>query len=225
MRPRPRRRAWITAAIVVLSVTLLGTAGWLVGFSSVLATSRVTVSGARVVDARQVRAVAAVPIGRPMVRQDVDRIAANVATLPPVRSVQVRRKWPKTIEIAVVERTPMLAVRQPTGLLLIDRSGVGYQTVSDLPDGVVLAEVNPTYQVLTVAVGEVAAALPPKLERRVEQIEASSTSDIALVLKSGVRVEWGSATDSTLKATITTALLKRSPRTIDVSAPHSPATT
>ena len=44
------------------------------------------------------------------------------------------------------------------------------------------------------------------------------------MLKSGIKVNWGSAADSPLKAQIVEALLKREPAaTIDVSSPHTPA--
>ena len=43
------------------------------------------------------------------------------------------------------------------------------------------------------------------------------------MLKSGVRVNWGSSADSPLKADIVIALLKRKPTaSIDVSSPHNP---
>jgi len=197
----------------------------MVGFSSVLATTTVTVTGERVLSGDQVRAAGSVPLGRPLARQDLDRIAGAVAQLPPVRSVQVERRWPHTVAIRVVERTPVLAVRQPDGLLLLDRDGVGYQTVDTRPDGVVSAHVNPSYRELVVDVAEVAAALPRKLKTDVASIDASSPSGITVVLESGLRVTWGTSQDSALKAQITEALRERRPATIDVSAPHNPATT
>ena len=52
-------------------------------------------------------------------------------------------KWPNTITVAVVERRPVIAVRQPEGYVLVDKSGVAYQTQHVLPPEVLLAVVNP----------------------------------------------------------------------------------
>lgn len=219
---RPRRRVW-TMVLVGLLALLLAGGLWVVGFSSVLATTTVVVSGVDVLSKAEVREAARVPLGRPLARQDLDRVARGVAELRPVRSVSVDRRWPHTIVIRVVERTPTIAVRQPDGLLLLDRFGVGYQTVTKVPDGVVRAEIDPSYSALAVDVAEVVTALPAKLKADVEVIEARSPPAIVLVLDSGVRVVWGTAAESELKATITRALLERKPKQIDVSAPHNPA--
>lgn len=213
---------WLLAGLLVL----LGAAAvYVVGFSSVFATAAVTVRGEHVLTSAEVRSAAQVPLGRPLARQDLDRIAASVAELRPVRIVRVERQWPHTIAVRVVERTPVLAVRQPDGLLLLDRDGVGYQTVPTLPDGVVRAHVNPTYTALVVDVAEVAAALPKKLKADVSSIDARSPASITLVLDSGIRITWGTSEESALKAEITGTLLERKPQTVDVSAPHNPATT
>lgn len=223
-RRRGRRRIWLWA-LAGLLVLLGAAAAYVVGYSSMFATTAVTVRGEHVLSNAEVRSAAQVPLGRPLARQDVDRIAANVAQLRPVRMVRVEREWPHTIAVRVVERTPVLGVWQPDGLLLLDREGVGYQTVPARPDGVVRADVDPTYTALVADVADVAAALPKKLKADVESIEARSPTGITVVLDSGLRVTWGSSDESALKAEITLALLERRPQTINVSAPHNPATT
>ena len=223
---KPRRRRWrlLLGAVTALVVLLVAAGGWLVGYSSWLSTRSVTVQGARVATPQQVLQAADVPVGVPLARQDVFGIADRAAALPAVETVRVERSWPDTITISVTERTAVLAVRQPDGLLLVDRYGVGFHTVASLPAEVVLAQVDPDRQALLVDVGAVAAALPPALQRKVARIQAASPAAITLVLKSGARVTWGGPADSDLKARVTSALLKRNPRAIDVSSPHTPAT-
>ena len=223
---KPRRRRWrlLLGAVVALVVLLIAAGGWLIGYSSWLSTQSVTVQGARVATPQQVLQAADVPVGVPLARQDLAGIARRVAAVPAVETVHVERGWPDTVAISVTERTAVLAVRQPDGLLLMDRHGVGFDTVASLPAGVVLAEVDPDRQALLVDVGAVASALPPALQRKVARIQAASPAAITLVLKSGVQVTWGGPGDSQLKARVTSALLKRNPRAIDVSAPHTPAT-
>lgn len=222
-RRRSRRRALLRAGIVLLVLLLVAAAGWLVVFSSVFAARHVTVAGQHHVSAAQVRTAAAVPLGRPLARQDLDGIAARAATLPQVDSVRVVRDWPNTVAVTVVERQPLLAVLQPDGYALVDGRGVAYETSAAIPDGVLRADADPTAGPLLVQLGIVAKALPEGLRGRVVRLQATSADDITVDLRGGLTVHWGDASESPLKAQIVTALRKKASTSIDVSAPHTPA--
>ncbi len=210
------------AAVILLAVVAGG--GWLLGFSSVLATDRVVVLGTRRVPTSEVVAAAAVPLGLSLVRQDLTAIAQRATTVPAVESAVVRREWPDTIVVSVVERAPVIGVREIDGWLLIDRQGVGFETRPTLPPGVIQADVRSGDLPRLRDVGSVAGALPETLAKKVDRIEAPSRDSITLRLTSGLVVTWGSVADSPLKAEVVGALLKRKPsQSIDVSSPHSPA--
>ena len=211
------------AVALILALGVLAGAGWLVGFSPVLAVERVEVTGARRLAASSVRGAAAVPLGVPLARQDLTVIAGRVSSLPQIESADVSRRWPNTIRIAVVERRPVLGVRQPEGFVLIDSHGVAFEWHPSLPTGVLPADVDPTNVAVLVEVGTIVAAMPAALRGRVERLMATSRSSVTVVLSDGVRVNWGTGADSALKADIVLALLKRKPSTIDVSSPHNPA--
>lgn len=220
-----RRRGLIRLAVVLLVLGLIAGGLWLAFFSATLSARQVAVRGERELTADQVRAAAAVELGRPMLRQDVKDIATRTVTLPAVESASVTRSWPNTITITVVERRPLLAVRQPYGFLLVDKSGVGFRTSPSVPNGVSLVDANPDNRPLLTDLGAVAKALPDKVSSRVTTMRATSPDDITLVLKSGVTVRWGNSSESKLKADIVTVLVKKHPRTsIDVSSPHNPTT-
>jgi cell division protein FtsQ len=209
------------ALLLVLAV--LAGAGWLVGFSPILAVDRVEVRGAHRLTASSVRQAAAVPLGVPLARQDLAAIAGRVGSLPQIESAQVSRKWPNTIRVVVVERQPVLAVRQPEGFVLIDIRGVAFEARPTMPSGVLPADVDPSNVAVLREAGTIAAAMPAALRGRVERLRATSRSSVTVVLRSGVQVNWGTAADSALKADIVLALLKRKPSAIDVSSPHNPA--
>ena len=215
------RRAIIVTAIVVV---LLAASGWVVYGSSFLATDRVAVHGARQVSVDQVVAVTQVPLGRPLARQDVEAIARRATTLPAVRSATVERRWPHTLLVTVVERQPLLAVRQPGGFIIVDREGVAYESRVNRPARAVIADVNPEAVGLLAQVGEVASAFPAALESKVATVRATNVDDIEVVLESGIVVRWGTPVESPLKAQLVLALLKERPKvSIDVSSPHNPA--
>jgi len=221
---RSRRRKVLAFTSIALVLALLGVSVWGVYFSTALVTKRVSVIGTHDLSPMQVSVAAQIPLGVPLARQDLDAIAARTTTLPPVESAAVTRDWPSTIRITVVERRPVLAIRQPNGFVVVDKSGIAYETKPVLPRGVSLAEVNPGDAPLLSEVAIVATALPKKLRGIVDRITANNRDNIVLVLESGRTVTWGSSSDSALKAQVVTALHKRKPKSsIDVSSPHNPA--
>jgi cell division protein FtsQ len=221
---RSRRRKALALVAIMLVLALLGGSLWTMYFSTVLVTKRVNVIGTSELTAAQVSLAAQVPLGVPLARQDLDAITQRTTALPAVETATVIRDWPSTITVTVVERRPILGVRQPDGYVIVDKSGVAYETRQVLPRRVVLAVVNPGDKLLLTEMATVAAALPSKLRGSVDRMTASNRDAIALVLESGQTVTWGGSSDSKLKAQIVTALLKRKPNSaIDVSSPHNPA--
>ena len=193
-------------------------------FSPLLVVRQVTVSGHQQLRSDQVVAAAQVPMGTPLARQDVAAIARRATTLPAVQAASVSRRWPDTITVTVTERRALLAVRQPGGFALVDPEGVAFAESASLPDGVVLARGEPGRSGAAATGGygrgrPVRRSGPPGLGGRRDRRRADQ-----LKLKSGVTVNWGSATDSALKAEIVTALLEGGrAASIDVSSPHNPA--
>jgi cell division protein FtsQ len=222
-RRRSLRRRLLRGAVAGAVLVVLAVLVWLLAASPVLAAKQVTVVGQRELSAQQVRDAAAVPLGVPLLRQDLDAIARRATTLPQVASARVQRHWPSTITVAVTERRPLLAILQPDGYALVDAQGVAFETRPRVPAGVLTTEADPTNGPLLVDLGAVAAALPDGLRGKVARVKATSGGDVTLVMASGTTVHWGDADESPLKAQIVAALLTKKPRAIDVSAPHNPA--
>ena len=210
--------------VLLVAVLLLAVGTYVAYFSPWLVVREVAVAGQRSVPAENVIAAAAVPMGMPLARQDVQAIAERATRIPAVQAASGTRQWPGTLLVTVTERQTVLAVRQGGDFLLVDATGVAFDRVPSAPSRVVQAEADPNDQALLADVGTVAAALPAELGRQVSLLTATGRERISLQLRSGVTVNWGNAADSALKAQIVTALLKEKPRsTIDVSSPNSPA--
>lgn len=222
-RRRSRRAFWIRLAVGVVAAALLGAGIWLLWFSAVLSVQRVLVTGTDALSGSDVTAAAQVQLGRPLARQDIESIAERVAALRAVESVQVSRDWPQSVRIAVVERTPVLAVRTPSGYSLVDAAGVSFRTVDSVPARVAVAEVSPGDGALLKQVGEVIEALPASLGGSVASIQAESADSIILVLRNADRIVWGSAEQSAIKAQVLVPLMKHQASVYDVSAPGNPA--
>lgn len=221
------RRRLVTGLVAVLVTTVLGTAGWLVCFSSVVEVRSVTVHRpAKALLAQQrILSTAQVPMGTPMVRADLQAISDRVATLPEVAEVTVSRRWPNTISVDVTERTAAFALKQPSGYQLVDASGVAYHRVDRVPSGLTTVVADEADRALLTGLAEMVHALPKQVRSKVTRVEAPTRDQVTLILRGNVKVIWGSPTDSELKASVAVVLLEvKGVRTVDVSAPSHPTT-
>jgi cell division protein FtsQ len=201
---------------------VLGALAWVVFATSVFAVREIRVTGTAIAPPEQVRTIAAVTLGTPLARVDVDGVRDRVRALPSVADVDVHRAWPSTLVIAVVERKAVAAVPAAGGYLLVDAVGVPFQTVVRVPAGLALVRVTSPGPAdpATRAALRVLAALTPELRAKLVDLVAESPVRIQLDLTGGRTVVWGDAQDSATKARVATALLGQSGRTIDVSAPE-----
>ena len=219
-------RRWLIPVLVIVPILLA--VGWLAWFSPWLAVSQVQVNVSSAPDiagplsADEVRAVAQVEPGVPLLRVPTDEIESRVTALPQVESATVTRAWPDTIVIDVVRRTPVALVAAASGYDLVDATGAVIRTVPGVEEGVPV--VRASGDGLTAAIS-VAREIPEEIRRRVVTVEASTRNNVTLVLRNGSEVMWGSAEEGPFKAEVLLVLLKEvDARWYDVSAPGVPAT-
>jgi cell division protein FtsQ len=218
-------KRWLIPLAIV--VPILAALGWLLWFSPWFAVAQVQVTVSSAPDiagplsADEVRAVAQVETGTPLLRVDTDAIEERVAGLPQVESAAVSRSWPDAIIIDVVRRTPVALVVSAGGYDVVDASGAVIRTVPGIEEGVPVVRASGDGVAAAVAV---ARELPEEIRRRVVGIEASTRNDVTLLLKNGSEVMWGSAEEADFKAEVLLVLLKVDARYYDVSSPGVPAT-
>lgn len=218
-RPYIRRR-WI-ALLVVLTVLGLG---YLIVFTSSFGARSINVVGTTTIPVDTVRTAAAIEPGTPLVRLDTGEVAARIAKLPKVFSVEVSRSFPSTVEITIVERTPVARVPTVTGVHLVDATGLDYEIVKEAPPGLPelqLSNVRPDDPATRAAV-TVLTAIPQQLRAQVVAVTAKTPGDVRLILADERVVKWGSAEDSQRKAAVLAALLTRPGKTYDVATPDFP---
>ena len=224
------------AVLALLVSGLLGTACWLVYFSSVLGVREVEVSGTRELTPAQVLAAARIPLGTPLERLDAGAIRARVLNaLPRVAGVRVGADLPHTVRLQVTERVAVAAVKGADGrYTLVDAAGVRFATGPSAPAGVPVVELAlsaagqaaltdfPQTALVDGAV-LVARALPPAIGRRTSAVVVHSYDDMELQLAGGATVLWGSPERDARKAVVLAALLKQKAGTYNVTAPDDPA--
>ena len=233
VRTRPRRRPaarpvrrrtpgkYLRRRLIVIGVMLVVTAlVYVVMFTPVLGVKEVEVSGVQELTVEEVRSIAAVVPGTPLARLNTDEIAARVLELPRVAAVDVGRSLPNTVEIAVIERTPVAYVVAQDGFHLVDGEGVDYAVKTKAPAG--LPTLKAVEQSAVVAGVQVLAAAPAKLRKSVKSVSADSAHDVRLTLRDGRVIKWGGVEESPRKAAVIGVLLTRPGKVYDVAAPEFP---
>lgn len=205
---------------LLLLVPLLGLA-WVLLVSSWLAVDRVEVVGQGRVTPAEVERAAAVADGTPLARVDTSAVEARVGRLAPVAGVEVTRSWPGTLRVELTERVATAYVAGPSGVTLVDPSGVLFGTERKAPTGVVRLQVNDPGpdDPATLAALAVHRSLPAELAARVRIVRAASPSAVVLLTSTGKQVVWGAPGDTATKAAAVLALLGTDSAVIDVSAP------
>lgn len=223
-RRQRRNRRLVVGGAALAAALLVILLVWAVLFSPCFALRTVAVSGTQTLTADQVASAARAPLGTSLARVGERPIAERVAGLPQVESVTVRRHFPHTLDVRVVERRPAYAVQADGRWLLVDAAGIAYLLVTERPEGLVPAAAPADDPALLKALADVAVRLPPAMAAELESIEARSADTITLKLR-GREVVLGSSADLDLKLRVAQTLLQGTKAAwINVSAPGHPAT-
>jgi cell division protein FtsQ len=117
-----RAHPWKAAFFVLAVVAIIAGVTWALLGSKFLVVRSITVNGAPDIPRSQVITAAGVRAGTPLIRISTGTVARRVERLTLVESARVTRSWPNAITITIVERTAALAVREPAGWDLVDRT-------------------------------------------------------------------------------------------------------
>ena len=206
----------------VLAVLVVGV-GILLYFTPIMSARETVVTGLTALSEDEVRQVAAVQDGTPLLQIDTDAVAERVASIRRVASARVQREYPSTLRITVEERVPLVVKDYPDGPHLFDRDGVDFVTAPPPPGLPYIDTETPgPRDPATLAGLEVLTSLPPEVSGQVSRVEAPSVAAITLVLFDGRKVVWGTTDRTQEKALKLAALLTQPGQTYDVSSPDLP---
>jgi cell division protein FtsQ len=121
-RSNARRRRRVALSVIVAA--LLAGGGLALSYSPLFAVDHVRVTGVESARDAEVVQAAAVREGEPLLSVDLDRVAGAVRVLPWVRSAEVVRVPPSTVEVRVAPREPVLLVRVGPATWELDADGV-----------------------------------------------------------------------------------------------------
>ena len=231
-RKRLHRLLVVAAVLLVLTGAALSTRTPLLDVDHVEVVGTARVPAARVLE---VATAAGAERGVPLVDIDEDVIERAIETLPAVASATVARRWPGTLEVEVVERTPVAVLRYGDTTALVAADGVVTALVSAAPPGVpaldgASADLVPGAVVDAPDLLAVAAALPPQLVAAVAAVApGDGDGEIELGLAGGGVARLGPLAQLGDKLVAIVTVLEQLDTTclavLDVRVPSAPAVT
>jgi len=237
---RARKLLYTASALAIIAVLYVV----LVFFSPLLATQKITVRGASLLETTQVEQKLEPLRGVPLTRIDEKKVRELIGQDNVIRSVQVESRPPHELVVTLKERTAVAVVKQGDTYHTVDSDGVSLLESATQPDTSVplvrFSGDDPQTSAEFRTISTALSAMPSELLAQVKEAGATSTSSITLTLRDNTTVQWGTAEESELKAkvllSLRQAIAKRAQEeksseaqtqkvtVYDVSAPRVPVT-
>ena len=237
---RARKLLYTALALAIIAVLYVV----LVFFSPLLATQKITVRGASLLETTQVEQKLEPLRGVPLTRIDEKKVRELIGQDNVIRSVQVESRPPHELVVTLKERTAVAVVKQGDTYHTVDSDGVSLLESATQPDTSVplvrFSGDDPQTSAEFRTISTALSAMPSELLAQVKEAGATSTSSITLTLRDNTTVQWGTAEESELKAkvllSLRQAIAKRAQEessseaqtqkvtVYDVSAPRVPVT-
>lgn len=237
---RARKLLYTALALAIIAVLYVV----LVFFSPLLATQKITVRGASLLETTQVEQKLEPLRGVPLTRIDEKKVRELIGQDNVIRSVQVESRPPHELVVTLKERTAVAVVKQGDTYHTVDSDGVSLLESATQPDTSVplvrFSGDDPQTSAEFRTISTALSAMPSELLAQIKEAGATSTSSITLTLRDNTTVQWGTAEESELKAkvllSLRQAIAKRAQEensseaqtqkvtVYDVSAPRVPVT-
>ena len=203
---RARKLLYTASALAIIAVLYVV----LVFFSPLLATQKITVRGASLLETTQVEQKLEPLRGVPLTRIDEKKVRELIGQDNVIRSVQVESRPPHELVVTLKERTAVAVVKQGDTYHTVDSDGVSLLESATQPDTSVplvrFSGDDPQTSAEFRTISTALSAMPSELLAQVKEAGATSTSSITLTLRDNTTVQWGTAEESELKAKVLLSL-------------------
>ncbi|PZU02414.1 MAG: cell division protein FtsQ [Gordonia sp. (in: high G+C Gram-positive bacteria)] len=207
----------VGAIVVVIALTAVAY------FSPLMSVRTIEVTGNSIVQSPEIVAAAALSKGEPLMQVDTAAAAQRVSMIPRVATVRVKREYPSTITVSVVERQPVVYTERDGKRYLMDKLGFEFAQQDPPPGLAELVTSNPgSGDPSTRAALSVMTGVPAYVADQVARIEVTSPVNIVLQLKDNRTVVWGDDERNGEKAETLRHVLGQEGTEYNVSSPQNP---
>ena len=230
-RSKTRRRLWIAGSIFVVLALVVGT--WFLLHTSLFSAKTITVSGAVHESPAQVIAAAGLSAHPPLISINPADAETGIDQLGWVKSSHVSLHWPSTVNITVVERTPVASATSGSTMYLIDETGrilsisktpVAGLVSLNVPDGTHFV-VGTSLPLRVLPAASVAGSLPPAFKDQVAAVIAHPDGTVSLQLTSPITITLGTTAQLDAKyrdiASVIAGATLHPGDVVDVSVPQA----
>jgi len=212
---------------LLIPIIVISLAGYLFGWSSVFEIRTIQVSGiaeSKTLSIKKIMKKSGIKVGDKLARVNAGSVARALSAYPEVAGVEINRRPPHAVEIAITVREVDIAFASRNGKFLLgDRNGVTFVESSRPPRGVPIIAGDRRFIRDAMSIYD---ALPEKIRKRVVRMELPSKASITLSLRGGLNILWGGVGDQGAKLTVLEALLaapeNKKARFIDIATPLTP---
>lgn len=231
MRFVPSGRSLLVGFLVLITAAV---AYWVAYSTPVFALERIDVRGAPPDVARDVRAATRDLVGQSLVAIDADTVEGTLRALPTIAAVTVDRAFPHTLVVKVAPERPVAVVRRGDSSWLTTGAGKVIRRIETgterrlprlwLKKGTTIRLGGSVPAGWLPATRALAEAYSVGLGSRVKGIRPVG-EELTLVLRRGIELRLGRATEVGLKLTVAAKVLRlvdSSTTYVDVSVPQRP---
>lgn len=213
------KRGKIFTSLLALALISVATGVYLTYFSSFLTIKNIRVNGLQLLSEERVLEVAQISIDSPLIELNSDQIANQLLQEKIIKEVEVRKGWPDTVVIEILERTPIALTDLNTGRYLVDETGLAFNRAG--PNDVHPFVFAPNDAARGLA-ARVSRQLPNWLRPDVSLVESYDAKQAVVILNSGRRIIWGNEFKSQEKSAVLLVLLRTDEGDIDISTVEVP---
>ena len=236
-----KRKQFKRLSITLLATLLIAGSAYLLGWSSFLSVSSVSIQGSEanlIINNKLIQSGVQPQVGSKLARVDIRAIKQSLTELDWIEDADISRNWfSKQIKINVIERVAIArSISTQNTLINFDSSGSIFTPTSATQ----IAMQNKLPQVTTQSstkadlssVAKLLNQIPADLNYLVTELESISVSKSGSIIMNTrinanlVRISWGRAEEVGQKSTVLKALLKlpenQQIKQVDLSQPSSP---
>lgn len=217
-RQRGHRRA--TLAVVIAFLLVCAALFLWLRASDVFAVKRVTATSTEHVTQEEIYQATVTARGVSLLRLSTGNIEANLSALPYVRSVEVHRRFPDTLEVQLVEYAPVARVRTGSGevwFVAEDGRVLGKAVAATLPLVVTAAEISPVpgKNLPAVVAGALSLAQlvvardAPQALPAIDHIAVSTGGGLMVVFEGGTELRLGEPQELEQKLMVAASIIEQ----------------
>ena len=211
-----KRRIIFVVVVIAAIISTLLYIGW---YSNLLIVKNIEIRGAQEIPVEIISDTAQVSLNTQLLRVPTATVVERLKTITQIGRAEVRRGWPSTLVIQIIERTPIAVTDISEGRFLVDATGFPYLPAPADANFPLVSGPDDASRASSVLVWQ---SFPDWLKPEIVSTNADNPNSMWLLMTSGRTVLWGNVDKAQEKSAVLKVLRRMAGSTYDVSTPEVP---